>query len=79
MRFISLLPLAATVFLAAPAAFASAPTDRVYGGAAGSVQKEIEGGGALPFSGFDLVLLFVGGLLLLVTGLVLRRATRRAA
>jgi hypothetical protein len=65
MRFISLLPLAATVFLAAPAAFASAPTDRVYGGAAGSVQKEIEG--------------FVGGLLLLVTGLVLRRATRRAA
>jgi hypothetical protein len=72
------VPIALVV---APAAFAagSAPTHG-YGGGAG-VQNEVGGvqaaGGALPFTGLDLALLVIGGVLLLVVGMVLRRAVRR--
>jgi hypothetical protein len=39
-------------------------------------QGEVQGGGALPFTGLDLALIVLGGAALLVTGLLLRRAAR---
>lgn len=76
MRLTLFLPVATAALLTVPAALASAPTDRVYGGAAGSVQKQVEGGG-LPFTGFDVALLVIGSLALLVMGTLLRRAAQR--
>ncbi len=49
-----------------------------YGGVAGNVQGEVEGGGGsgLPFTGLDLLLLFAVGAVLLGAGLALRRLGR---
>jgi len=62
----------------ASSAWAQSP----YLGNAGGVQGEVGGGtaagggSALPFTGFDIGALVVGGLLLVTLGFVLRRATR---
>jgi hypothetical protein len=64
----------------APAAFAAGSAPAGYGGGAG-VQNEVGGveaaGGSLPFTGLDLALLLIGGLMLLVLGMFLRRAAKR--
>ena len=73
------VPIALVVAPAAAFAAGTAPTHG-YGGGAG-VQNEVGGvqaaGGSLPFTGLDLALLVIGGLMLLVVGMVLRRAVRR--
>lgn len=55
------------------AAFGANPSDP--GGVAGQTQEliTVQGGGGLPFTGLDLVLVVVGGLALLATGMLLRR------
>jgi hypothetical protein len=60
-----------------------AAAQQPYLGSGGGVQGEVGGGGdvagtsgALPFTGFDLGALLVGGVLLLILGFVLRRNTR---
>jgi hypothetical protein len=74
-----------TAFLVgAPVALAGPATEPGYGGG-GAAGNEVQGaagavaGGSLPFTGLDLALLVVGGLMLLVVGMVLRRAVRRSA
>jgi hypothetical protein len=75
--------------LAVPSVLAIAPTAALagsvkagYGGGAG-VQNEVgqaagvAAGGSLPFTGLDLALLVIGGLMLLVLGMFLRRAAKR--
>jgi hypothetical protein len=62
----------------AAVAFAQGP----YLGNGGDVQSDVGGdvaasGGSLPFTGFDVGALAVGGVLLLVLGFVLRRHTRQ--
>jgi hypothetical protein len=59
-------------------AVAQDPVQRGYGGVAGNVQGEVQGGGggSLPFTGLDLLLLVAAGALLLGAGLVLRRVGR---
>ncbi|MGH3092630.1 MAG: hypothetical protein ACRDOG_09955, partial [Gaiellaceae bacterium] len=59
-------------------AVAQDPDETGYGGVAGNVQGEVQGGGggSLPFTGLDLLLLVAAGALLLGAGLVLRRVGR---
>ena len=80
MKLRYLLMVVSTGLLVAPAAFAAGSAPSGYGGGAG-VQNEVGGvqsaGGTLPFTGLDLALLVIGGLMLLVVGMVLRRAVRR--
>jgi hypothetical protein len=78
-----LMAVVPTVLVAAPVAFAGGSVKAGYGGGAG-VQNEVaqSGGvqgasGSLPFTGLDLALLVIGGLMLLVVGMVLRRAVKR--
>jgi hypothetical protein len=65
----------------ASVALAQDPTEQGYGGVGGSVQGDVEGGGAggagaLPFTGLDLMLIVGAGVLLLAAGLMLRRYGR---
>lgn len=70
----------ATALVAAPAALAASVQSGYEGGA--GVQNQVGQsagaagvlGGSLPFTGLDLALLVLGGLMLLVIGMVLRRA-----
>ena len=59
----------------------TAAAQQPYLGNAGEVQGgvggQVSGGGSLPFTGFDLGALFVGGLLLLILGFALRRHGRQ--
>jgi hypothetical protein len=61
-------------------AFAQSPAEQVYGGQGGNVQQDVAGegvaSGALPFTGMDLALMAIAALLLVATGLVIRRLTR---
>ena len=62
-------------------ALAQAPTERVYGGQGGVVQQGVAGagadqGGTLPFTGLDITLMLGGALLLVATGLAMRRLAR---
>jgi uncharacterized membrane protein len=60
--------------LAVPAgAFGANPSDP--GGIAGQTQDlvSVQGGAGLPFTGLNLALIVIGGLVLLGTGIVLRR------
>ena len=64
-----------------PVSQASPPSGILGGGAGGRDGTTLaadrrQGGGALAFTGFDLALLTVGGLLLLALGAVLRWASR---
>lgn len=72
---IAVLALSAT-------AFGGTVPGRGYAGVGADVQEEIgavRGAELLPFSGLDLTLLVGGGLLLLLVGLLVRRATRAGA
>ncbi len=61
----------------ASVAMAQDPAQTGYGGVGGNVQGEVEGGGgALPFTGLDLLLLVAAGAVLLGAGLVVRRLGR---
>lgn len=70
-----------SVLAMAPAALAGS-VKAGYGGGAG-VQNEVgsaagvAASGSLPFTGLDLALLVIGGLMLLVLGTFLRRAAKR--
>jgi len=64
----------------APIALAQQSSVDGYGGGAGGIQSDVEGGGgSLPFTGLDLGLLIGGGLLLLAVGFGLRRLARGSA
>jgi hypothetical protein len=75
------LTVAATVALVAvPAAVAAIPAEKGYGGG-GQIQGELgqgalNAGGNLPFTGLDLALLVIGGLMLLLVGITLRHGSR---
>jgi hypothetical protein len=61
----------------ASVALAQEPTQSGYGGTGGNIQGDVEGsGGALPFTGLDLLLLVGAGVLLLAAGFALRRVGR---
>jgi hypothetical protein len=60
----------------ASVALAQQPTQSGYGGTGGNIQGDVEGGGSLPFTGLDLLLLVGAGVLLLAAGFALRRVGR---
>ena len=65
----------------ATSAFAQTPAGRGYGGQGGNVQGEVGGdpgaaAGALPFTGMDLALMALAAVLLIATGLTMRRLGR---
>lgn len=65
----------------AASAFAQTPAGRGYGGQGGNVQGEVGGeagaaAGALPFTGMDLALMALAAVLLIATGLTMRRLGR---
>jgi hypothetical protein len=80
MRSLSTLFSTIAVFLlAAVPALAATPTDDVYAPTDAKIQASSAGAGdpsSLPFTGFELALLIVAGLIVLATGLLVRRASR---
>jgi hypothetical protein len=73
-----------TALVAAPSALAVGSTQSVYGGTGGVSQAQVQAAtasssGSLPFTGLDLMLLVGGGMLLLLTGIVLYLVSRPRA
>lgn len=69
------------VLVLAGSALAQTPAGRGYGGQGGNVQGEVGGeagaaAGALPFTGMDLALMALAAVLLIATGLTMRRLGR---
>jgi hypothetical protein len=83
MRIRALVGGIVAAAVAAPALLAATPGAGLlgYGGEAGVVQGQVggEAQGALPFTGYDLVLVALAGALLLAVGFVIRRAARANA
>jgi len=87
----ALAAVCASLMVGAPAALAQDSSVDTYGGTGGNVVAKVDGPtadppstssqstGTLPFTGFDLALAGLGGLLLLGVGLALSRAVRPAA
>ena len=82
----SLLTFVMTAMLAVPA-LAQTPTDDVYSGfrdevvshgstTATAATAGSSGGSSLPFTGFEVVLVVLAGMVLIATGLLVRRASR---
>lgn len=81
MKLRYLLAAASAALVWVPSAFAG-PAKQGYGGGGGVQDQASQGaagvaGGSLPFTGLDLALLVIGGLMLLVLGMFLRRAAKR--
>ena len=58
MRRLAALVSAVSAYLVmASVALAQQPTQDGYGGTGGNIQGDVEGGGSLPFTGLDLLLL----------------------
>jgi hypothetical protein len=82
-----LASICALLVLAPAALAAGGSAGQGYGGKAGGVQNEVSQGAlhaaagksSLPFTGLDLALLVVGGVMLLIVGAGLRRAAKRSA
>ena len=69
--------VAAFTALATPAlALAQSPVGGGYGGEGGDVQEGVAGGGSLPFTGLDLLLMVAAAALLISAGLTMRRLAR---
>ena len=68
------------VLVPAASALGQTPAGRGYGGQGGNVQGEVAGeagaAGALPFTGMDLALMALAAVLLIATGLTMRRLGR---
>ena len=67
----------------ASVALAQDPTGQVYGGAGPDIDEQVSRGavagaqtGTLPFTGLDITLALLAGLLLVATGLLTRRIAR---
>jgi hypothetical protein len=73
--------LAVTLLVAAPA-YAQNPTQDAYSITAAKVQEQVsstgsgESSGSLPFTGLQLTVVLAAGIVLLGTGLVVRRMSR---
>lgn len=77
---VGLTSLVGMLVLAA-SALGQTPAGRGYGGQGGNVQGDVAGeagaaAGALPFTGMDLALLGLAAVLLIATGLTMRRLGR---
>ena len=78
--------LGAAILVVAPTALAAGGSAGNGYGGQGGVENEVNqgalhaaaSGGSLPFTGLDLALLVIGGIVLLVVGAGLRRAAKRA-
>ena len=75
--FVCVVVLACTIGVATAAAD-NGSSQSGYGGSAGSIQAEVQQSGGLPFTGLDITLLVVGGLLLAALGVLLRRTARKS-
>ena len=74
---VAVLAGALVFVLSAASAFAVSPLVEQYGGQAGGAQGDVAGGGGgLPFTGVDVVLLAGGGAVLVVAGMLVRRLAR---
>jgi hypothetical protein len=79
--WVAAMTAVATALTWTASALAQQPTERVYGGEAGVVQQGVAGvgtggGGTLPFTGLDLTLMLGAALLLVATGVAMRRLAR---
>ncbi len=68
----------AAFLVAASVALAQSPVVVSGYGGQGGAAAEVEGGGALPFTGLDLALLVGGGIVLVAVGVAIRRVSRAA-
>ena len=87
-RYVGSFATLAYLMLASVALAENGSSVSGYGGVAGKAQSGVSqggsglgatGGGALPFTGLDLVLLVAGAAVLLLVGLTLRRVARARA
>jgi hypothetical protein len=77
----AVLIVSLTALISAPIALAQQPTSGSGegGGVQGAVGGGMAGSGSLPFTGLDLIVFVVGGLVLLALGLLLRATTRSSS
>ena len=88
MKVKAIFAMLTAALVAVPSALAVGSAQSVYGGTAGVAQTQVQdaspaatvsSSGSLPFTGLDLMLLVGGGLVLLLTGIVLYLVSRPRA
>ena len=88
MKVKAIFAMLTAALVAVPSALAVGSAESVYGGAGGVAQTQVQdaspaatvsSSGSLPFTGLDLMLLVGGGLVLLLTGIVLYLVSRPRA